>query len=84
MIVTNEQMNESLKENLKMHGEIVSHAMARIEVLEAENKEQKTAISELEDAMERWHHARDNDGETLQKINDILLGIGKLEWFNKK
>jgi len=43
----------------------------------------KSAINEIENAMERWHHARDEDGETLQKINDVLLGLGKLEWFNK-
>jgi len=40
-------------------------------------------IKEIENAMERWHHARDNDGETLQKINDILVEIGLLGWFNK-
>lgn len=42
-----------------------------------------SAIKEIENAMERWHHARDNDEETLQKINDILVGVGLLEWFNK-
>lgn len=46
------------------------------------NESQK-AISEIENAMERWHHARDNDDETLQKINDIMVSIGRLEWFNK-
>jgi len=40
------------------------------------------ALSEIENAMERWHHARDEDGETLQKINNIMLEAGKLEWFN--
>jgi len=43
----------------------------------------KSAINEIENAMERWHHARDEDGETLQKINDVLLELGKLEWVNK-
>jgi len=40
------------------------------------------ALSEIENVMERWHHARDEDGETLQKINNIMLEAGKLEWFN--
>ena len=43
----------------------------------------QSAICEIENAMERWHLARDNDDETLQKINDILVGIEKLGWFNK-
>ena len=43
----------------------------------------KQALNEIENAMERWHHARDEDGETLQKINDILFSIGKLSWFNE-
>lgn len=41
-------------------------------------------IKDIENAMERWHHARDNDDETLEKINDILVEIGLLGWFNKK
>jgi len=44
----------------------------------------QTAMNEIENAMERWHHARDEDKETLQKINDILVSIGRLGWFNKK
>jgi hypothetical protein len=47
-------------------------------------KQLNTAISEIENAMERWHHARDNDNETIEKINEIMVSIGKLEWFNKK
>ena len=43
----------------------------------------KSAINEIEFSMQMWHHGRDEDGETLQKINDVLLGLGKLEWFNK-
>ena len=43
----------------------------------------QSAINEIENAMERWHHARNNDYETLQKINDILAGISRLKWFNK-
>ena len=42
------------------------------------------AIKEIENAMERWHHARANDNETLEKINQSLVDIGLLEWFNKK
>jgi hypothetical protein len=41
------------------------------------------AIEEIENAMERWHHGRSNDSETLDKINSILYGIGLLEFFNK-
>lgn len=41
-------------------------------------------IKEIENLMERWHLARDNDTETLQGINDALLKIGLLEWFNRK
>lgn len=48
------------------------------------DNENKTAINEIENAMERWHHARDNDNETIEKINEIMVSIGKLEWFNKK
>jgi hypothetical protein len=42
------------------------------------------AINEIENAMERWNHARDNDNETLEKINEILLNANRLEWFNKE
>jgi hypothetical protein len=41
------------------------------------------AIEEIENAMERWHLGRDEDEETLQNINDILVGIGLLGWHNK-
>jgi hypothetical protein len=43
----------------------------------------KKVVSEIENAMERWHHARDNDNETLEDINNILVEIGLLDWFNK-
>lgn len=43
----------------------------------------QSAMNEIENAMERWHLARDNDGETLEKINRILVGIGRLGWFNR-
>jgi hypothetical protein len=42
------------------------------------------AINEIENAMEQWHHARDNDKETLEKINEILVNANRLEWFNKE
>lgn len=45
--------------------------------------ELSSAISQIENAMERWHHARDNDDETLEEINSILSNIGLLGWFNK-
>lgn len=41
------------------------------------------AIKEIENLMERWHLCRDNDSETLQGINDVLLNIGLLDFFNK-
>lgn len=43
-----------------------------------------SAIKEIENLMERWHLARDNDAETLQGINDVLVSIGLLGWFNKQ
>jgi len=45
---------------------------------------EKSAIKEIENAMERWHHGRVEDSETLEKINQILAGVGLLEWFNKQ
>ncbi len=41
------------------------------------------ALSEIENLMEHWHHGRANDSETLQGINDALVKIGRLEWFNQ-
>jgi hypothetical protein len=41
------------------------------------------AMNEIENAMERWHLARDNDNETLEEINKILVSTGRLEWFNR-
>jgi hypothetical protein len=43
-----------------------------------------STLSEIEDAMERWHHARDNNEETLESINNILYDAGMLWWFNQK
>ena len=48
-----------------------------------EEKRMSLAIREIENAMERWHLGRDEDEETLRKINDILVGIGLLGWHNK-
>lgn len=56
--------------------------MERILALDRQSVHTK-AINEIENQMERWHHGRDNDAETLQEINDILVRIGRLEWFNK-
>lgn len=49
----------------------------------SESKYQK-AISEIKNAMERWHLGRDEDEETLEEINNILFGLGLLSFFNKK
>ena len=40
-------------------------------------------IKEIENAMERWHLGRDNDDETLENINQSLVDIGLLGWFNR-
>lgn len=45
---------------------------------------EKNLLSEIENAMERWHLGRDNDDEALQKINDLLYQAGYLKWFNEK
>jgi hypothetical protein len=47
-------------------------------------KSEVNLLSEVENEMERWHLGRDNDGETLQKINDLLYSAGYLKWFNQK
>ena len=49
-----------------------------------EQIQKSKALNEIENVMERWHHMRDNDNETIEKINEILFGVGRLEWFNKK
>ena len=41
-----------------------------------------SAMNEIENAMERWHLARDNDDETLEEINRILVSIGRLGWLH--
>ena len=46
-------------------------------------KNPEELLSEIENLMERWHHARDNDDETLEKINDLLFKAGYLKFFNK-
>jgi hypothetical protein len=40
-------------------------------------------MNDIENAMERWHLARDNDDETLEEINRILVSIGRLGFFNR-
>lgn len=42
------------------------------------------ALKEIENAMERWHLGRDKDNETLEHINQSLVDIGLLGWFNKE
>jgi len=44
---------------------------------------EKSAIKQIENSMERWHHGRDNGDETLQNINQIMAGVGLLDWFNE-
>jgi hypothetical protein len=44
----------------------------------------KNPLSEIENAMERWHMARDNDDETLERINEILYNNGYLTFWNDK
>jgi hypothetical protein len=40
-------------------------------------------LQEIENQMERWHLARDNDKETLEAINDAFAKVGLLSFFNK-
>lgn len=49
-----------------------------------ELKKYKEAIFEIENIMERWHVGREEDLEALQAINDNLVNIGLLYFFNKK
>lgn len=61
-------------------------AMELAQCNEAEKQklqELKQIVSEIENAMERWHLCRDEDVETLEAINAILLGHGMLKFFNK-
>jgi hypothetical protein len=44
---------------------------------------ENATVGEIADAMERWHLSRDNDSETLEKINGILYKSGHLLWFNE-
>jgi hypothetical protein len=55
-----------------------------LEAMDLYREEHRKTLSQIENLMERWYHARDNDKETLQKINDELVEIGMLEWFNEK
>ena len=34
--------------------------------------------------MERWHLCREDDYDTLMEINDILVELGLLSFFNNK
>jgi hypothetical protein len=55
-----------------------------LEAMDLYREEHRKTLSQIENLMERWHHATDNDKETLQKINDELVEIGMLGWFNDK
>jgi hypothetical protein len=63
----------------------VQQALLKVwnECEQSQNEEIK-ALGEIENAMERWHHGRDNDDETLKTINDVLYNVGRLTWFNKE
>lgn len=50
----------------------------------ATDVELKDAILNIDSAMERWHLCRENDYDTLMEINDILVEIGLLSFFNSK
>lgn len=41
-------------------------------------------IRELENVMERWHVGRSEDSEVIELLNDKLVSIGRLTFFNKK
>lgn len=48
-----------------------------------ETTAEKKLLSEIENAMERWHHARDNEREALENINALMCEAGYLKWFNE-
>jgi len=50
----------------------------------ATNTELKEVIFGIDSAMERWHLGRDEDYDTLMDINDILVELGLLSFFNNK
>ena len=41
-------------------------------------------LDDIENAMERWHHGRDNDDDTLTAIDEMLANNGRLKWFHRK
>jgi protein-arginine kinase activator protein McsA len=47
-------------------------------------KDYKKIVLEIDNAMQRWHLGRDNDDETLELINKIMLDNGMLLWENGK
>ena len=50
----------------------------------ATNTELKDAILNIDSAMERWHLCREDDYDTLMEINNILVELGLLSFFNNK
>jgi hypothetical protein len=45
---------------------------------------EKNLLSEVENAMERWHLGRDNDEDTLHEITEVLFQGGYLQMFKPK
>ena len=72
------------KQELKASVEEYSSALIAAKPLVSGSLPVDSAIKEIENLMERWHLARDNDDETLQGINDVLVNIGLLGWFNRQ
>lgn len=40
-------------------------------------------IDELANIMERWHLGRSEDSDVIDLLNEKLLSIGRLKFFNK-
>ena len=76
-----EQTKGWLNETIELKA-LLNKQNAEMVRLNGEIKKLKDALSEVENFMERWHHARDNDGETLVSISSILKDAGYLVWFN--
>jgi len=43
-----------------------------------------SVLNEVENLMQRWHLSRDNDHETIDNINKLLVKNGRLQWENGK
>lgn len=65
--------------------ELMDKATQKLKALlgpESSGKSHSSLLSEIENAMERWHHGRDNDNETLDLINKLMCRGDYLKWFN--